>query len=274
MRAPPRERRDMLVRRDVQSSPEPPPYQAMRPLPLGFLAVLLLVSQVVAQAPDGAASIRATSALLTAPGGRTLATVTAGARVHVEERKGAFARVTLKGYVDTTVLGGKRDSFAISVKGAGTVRLRAQASRSAAVVADLHAGMGLTRVSQSNGWAQVSRAGWVRSSALASPVAATAAAASTPNPGAAEPVKAAEPEAIAEGSITPARQLELRSSPDGRALATARKGTVMTPLARDRGWIRVRVEGWVPERASNTAASAAPHANAPPRAIAPTTSVR
>ena len=40
----------------------------------------------------------------------------------------------------------------------------------------------------------------------------------------------------------------LRSAPDARALATVAPGATLIPLARDRGWVRVRLEGWVPER--------------------------
>jgi len=40
----------------------------------------------------------------------------------------------------------------------------------------------------------------------------------------------------------------LRAAPDAKPLATVAQGTTLTPLARDRGWVRVRLEGWVPER--------------------------
>jgi hypothetical protein len=40
----------------------------------------------------------------------------------------------------------------------------------------------------------------------------------------------------------------LRAAPDAKALATVAPGATLTPLARDRGWVRVRLEGWIPER--------------------------
>jgi hypothetical protein len=46
----------------------------------------------------------------------------------------------------------------------------------------------------------------------------------------------------------PTTNVALRTAPDARALATIAQGTPITPLARDRGWVRVRLEGWVPER--------------------------
>jgi hypothetical protein len=39
--------------------------------------------------------------------------------------------------------------------------------------------------------------------------------------------------------------MALRDAPDGRTLATIATATPITPLTRDRGWVRVRVEGWV-----------------------------
>lgn len=40
----------------------------------------------------------------------------------------------------------------------------------------------------------------------------------------------------------------LRAAPDARPIATIGAGTTLTPLARERGWVRVRLEGWVQER--------------------------
>ena len=40
----------------------------------------------------------------------------------------------------------------------------------------------------------------------------------------------------------------LRSAPDARAVGTLQSGATVTPLARERGWVRVRIEAWVPER--------------------------
>jgi hypothetical protein len=39
----------------------------------------------------------------------------------------------------------------------------------------------------------------------------------------------------------------LREAPEGHALATLGPGTPLTAIARDRGWVRVRMEGWVRE---------------------------
>jgi hypothetical protein len=48
--------------------------------------------------------------------------------------------------------------------------------------------------------------------------------------------------------LSPTGNVALRSAPDARALATLAPGATLMPLARDRGWVRVRLEGWVPEK--------------------------
>jgi hypothetical protein len=59
---------------------------------------------------------------------------------------------------------------------------------------------------------------------------------------------AAAPAPISVAAVVPTRGIALRSAPDAQALGTVAAGTPLTPLARERGWVRVRVEGWVPER--------------------------
>jgi hypothetical protein len=47
--------------------------------------------------------------------------------------------------------------------------------------------------------------------------------------------------------VAGAGNVVLRGEPEGHALATLGSGTPLTAIARDRGWVRVRVEGWVRE---------------------------
>ncbi|HET6681848.1 MAG TPA: hypothetical protein VFG84_11645 [Gemmatimonadaceae bacterium] len=51
-----------------------------------------------------------------------------------------------------------------------------------------------------------------------------------------------------DARLSPVTATTMHTAPDGRALATVQPGATLTPLARDRGWIRVRVEGWVREK--------------------------
>ena len=39
----------------------------------------------------------------------------------------------------------------------------------------------------------------------------------------------------------------LRTAPGGAAVGELAQGAVVEPLARDRGWVKVRVDAWVPE---------------------------
>jgi hypothetical protein len=49
------------------------------------------------------------------------------------------------------------------------------------------------------------------------------------------------------GALAPTGTIPLRDAPDGQTVATINPQFTLTPLARDRGWVRVRAEGWVRE---------------------------
>lgn len=49
------------------------------------------------------------------------------------------------------------------------------------------------------------------------------------------------------GSLRSERSAPLRQGPNGPALGQLEAGVVVTPQARDRGWVKVQVEAWVPE---------------------------
>jgi len=51
-----------------------------------------------------------------------------------------------------------------------------------------------------------------------------------------------------DSALSPTANVALHSAPDARAVATVAPGATLVPLARERGWVRVRLEGWVPER--------------------------
>jgi len=66
---------------------------------------------------------------------------------------------------------------------------------------------------------------------------------------AAPPVDAGAARAISPGTIPlrPIARAQLRTAPDGPVIGTVEgRGTVL-PIARERGWVRVRMEGWVRE---------------------------
>jgi hypothetical protein len=65
------------------------------------------------------------------------------------------------------------------------------------------------------------------------------------------------------GESTLTRESSLRSSPDGERLAFLTPDTPVETLEQVEGWVRVRIEGWVPAAALESGAAVAPQAPAP-----------
>src|SRR5688572_8631791 len=120
-----------------------------------MLVVPLLLALVFASSLGAQATVTASTEVRAAPRGAPIATVRAGTEVRVRERRGAVSRITLEGYVHRDLLGGRRDSFAISIRAPSGARLRALPETDGRVVANLRDGMGLTRVSRSGEWVRV-----------------------------------------------------------------------------------------------------------------------
>ena len=210
-----------------------------------LLFSLLMASSLLAQA-----TVTASTELRAGPRGASLATVRAGTELRVRERRGAVSRVTLEGFVHRDLIGGRRDSFALSVRAPSGAKLRESPGGSARTLATLRDGMGLTQISRAGDWVRVRRVGWIASARLrAEPEPETREQAgsveTTQAPAPVAPVRVAEPQ-IGSG-LTPTKQTLLRLAPDGDSLGGVRPGAVLVPLARERDWIRVRLEGWVRE---------------------------
>ncbi|MCX5761216.1 MAG: hypothetical protein NTW72_06880 [Gemmatimonadetes bacterium] len=67
-------------------------------------------------------------------------------------------------------------------------------------------------------------------------------------PPAVPPVEAAVVEAMPDGAMRVARSAVVRNAPNGLVVGQLAGGSVVVPLARSRGWVRVRSEVWVQER--------------------------
>ncbi|MGA9837131.1 MAG: SH3 domain-containing protein [Gemmatimonadaceae bacterium] len=193
------------------------------------------------------------------PGTQKLATVTQGTVVAPAGQSGKYLRVILRGYIATSLLGGPSDSFATRVTGTDA-RLRTSASTSAPVAAALEQGVGFHVVKRGGGWTKVERAGWILRSALPATLPADPAPsvlhlappAQIKQSPVAPPVTPATPDTTPPGAgqagdVTPVGTTGLAPAPDVAPVATVQHGAVLTPLARERGWVRVRLEGWVRE---------------------------
>jgi hypothetical protein len=225
-----------------------------------MFVVPVLLALVTASSLFAQATVTAPTELRAAPRGAPIATVREGTEVRVRGRTGALSRVTLEGYIHRDLLGGRRDSFALSVRAPSGARLRAAPGLAGRTIANLRDGMGLTQVSRRGEWVRVRRVAWMPSARLRSePPSETreqagsveTAQAPAPPPVATRP---ADPP-IASG-LTPIRQTAIRVAPEGDSIGGVRPGAVVLPLARDRDWVRVRIEGWVRENELQTVDSA------------------
>jgi hypothetical protein len=252
------------------------PAMILKKIPLLVVAVLLTTF-----APALAtAQVRTTRAveLTSTPGGTVIAELRSGARLTRGATRGSSTEVTIEGFVASSLLGGRRDTFAISVSAPSGANLRATGAANGEILALLRDGMGVNVLSRAGSWARVRRTGFVATSALPplAPVAnagrgnagTQTAGASTPPaaaarqdtgtagqpPAAGEPATAGQPPtAGTPGNLTPSAPAELRTAPGGNLLGELRPGADLTPLARQGGWVRVRVDGWIRADALSTA---------------------
>ena len=225
------------------------------------------------------------AAVLSSPSGKAVGSIHPGTTVRVIETRGAYAKVTIDGFVERARLSAQRGNASPRVGNRAAV-VRARGAKTAKSVASLDAGTTVAVASGNapTGWAKVSRDGWILKSSLDRASSETARSsnsggrttASAKSSGAARKASGGEVAAsarppqgstpsgpvhagatstapvargpVADSALTPTGNIALRAAPDAKALATVVQGATLTPLARDRGWVRVRLEGWVPER--------------------------
>lgn len=195
------------------------------------------------------------------PNGNVIATVESGTTWRTGVSRGGSTAVTLEGWIDASRIAGRRDSFPSSIGGSGTLRLRAEPSLNARILGVFEAGAGIRIVERRGDWARVRREGWLLNSA----VTATTAAAATPVPArpaparpqntaaSSAPAAAPDPPSAAtdpeprDGALRANGALPLSRAPGTKPIGTLESGAVVDPIVRDRGWVRVRIEAWVPE---------------------------
>ena len=214
------------------------------------------------------------------PGGPVVALLSPGTKLSAGTEKDTETLVTFEGWVDASRLGAKRDSFPASVGGRLTLRLRAQPSPKGAIIAVLQPGTGLITVTREGTWMRVRRSAWISTAAIQKSLAASAGGgrnSTTPTQTAA-PTKQARMPTLPAGPAGPARSAgrgaapvaadsasktgpkgrstgvisstgaRFRDLPVGHVLGGIDGGSSVEIVARQFGWVRVRVDGWIPEK--------------------------
>jgi hypothetical protein len=233
------------------------------------------------------ASLRAQSTVGTAapvrsaPDGKLVATMRAGATVKTGAKKSDWTAVTIEGFLHKSVVSAKKNTLTITAPSGAA--LRESAEPSGDIVAVVEDGATLERVSTNGEWFKAKRDAWVQSrdlkaesvkSSTPARVATTRAASPqrAPEKTAASPARSAPaggsaapptPPVVAPGAsqaapprsdATPvlgdfaaSQPLVLRDAPDGKPAGSADSAARVRIVARDHGWARVELEGWVRE---------------------------
>jgi hypothetical protein len=224
-------------------------------------------------------TVRAGTALRGTPGGDVIGVSSRNVKATVESVQSTFLRITISGFVTPADVRLTSDRTRGEVSPANGTTLRAAAAAGSGAVAELRRG---TYVFPSQGAAFPSPRGassfaarrslWVDASRIVtSPVASTRPA----PPPASAPVRAPaarqesaavgaerrveQPPAVRAAEPEPGPTLEtrlptsLQTGPGGDVLAAVPGGVPLTTLARENGWVRVRLEGWMPDSSLNAA---------------------
>lgn len=179
------------------------------------------------------------------PGGNVIATLESRTSWRQGPSERGHVRVTIDGWLESARIGGRRDTFPQSVGGRGTARLRADPQLNGRVIGVFAPGAGVRVVERRGAWTRVRREAWVNR------VAFEPEPEPTPPPASAAPA-APPPQSTGttpstSNALRADRVVEMRSAPGSEVIGRVEKGAVVEPVARDRGWVRVRVDAWVPE---------------------------
>jgi hypothetical protein len=217
-------------------------------MPLRFRPVLgallltagtLLLGATPVQGQERAV-VRAEENFRREPNGVVLARLAAGTALRVLGTQGNWTQVETEGWVWLRSLQVSDDaSFDLVVSADGGENLRS--GPSGTILGRLEEGVLLEELGRNEGWARVSRLGWVWSASLdAAPVMG-------------EPTQAAEqgaprpsgPASRAPGGVLRSGGGPILTAPDGDTLAVIAPASDVEVLRRDGNWIRVRLEGWM-----------------------------
>lgn len=178
-----------------------------------------------------------------ASSGNRLATLLLGASVQVIENRGRWIRGSVEGWIwSESVETTDRDGFDLIVSKPGGENLREEPEGSARRLAILMRGMLLDSLETRGLWTRVSREAWIWSE---STIPIEGQVVQTVDPVGEAPVETPRPTPLGDRLVVGTDTVVMLLSPDGDTTAVLRRGTDLTVLARQAGWTRVRVEGWV-----------------------------
>ncbi len=248
--------------------------------PIRSLLIFLAAAPLAAQS-----ALVSDATVRTAANGSVVAVLKQGTAVTVGAARGADVYITFTGWMDGSKLGAAKDSFPAHLTGDIAMRLRSAPSMKGLILGEVRAGTGVFTVGKNVSWVNIRRGGWVDAKVLprdAKPVEKAPAKAESTKPAAPAPKPAAEKttaklavakpavkaaasppapkvqvpapepapatETVPDGAMRVARTTVVRNAPNGLVVGQIGAGIIVAPLARARGWVRVRTEVWVQER--------------------------
>lgn len=177
--------------------------------------------------------------------GRRLGWLGLGVTVERLGGRAGWARVGVHGWIWSESLERAGGAYRVAPE---SENLRA--SPNGRILGQLLEGVGVSRVGAEGRWLEIELVGWLPESSVAQPAAETVpdtarVAPPPPRPVVEEPASAVAPSAM--GTLS--RSAEMRSAPQGGAVAQLPAETPIQVLESRGGWTRVRVDGWVPTSA-------------------------
>lgn len=165
-----------------------------------------------------------------APREQVIGTLIQGAEVSAQGSQGNWTQVGLEGWVFSRSLApANREGFDLVVTRKPTENLRQLPG--GPILARLNSGALLSRVETRSGWTHVRRVAWVPSRVL-------------------HPVDAAAPASSGAGDRAElVKNGPFLSVAEGEPLGTLMAGTPARVLTRSGNWVRIQVDGWVPDSA-------------------------
>jgi hypothetical protein len=232
--------------------------------------IVLGTAVVHAQTPrrGDRVTVRAGTALRGTPGGDVIGVSSRDISSSVELSQTTFVRISVDGFVEATSIRYTADRSRGEVLGAAGTTLRAAASGASSAVAELRRSTyvfptrdgGSFPAPRPGVWIPVRRSLWVDVSRITTRPVAARPAAPTPAAATADTAQNDSSAAPAVPAIDPsAPTLEtrgpssLQAGPGGDVLANIPGGVRLVPLGRENGWMRVRLEGWLPDSAVEAA---------------------